>query len=256
MNLKSKKYFILDLDGTLYQGSQLFPYTKKFLQTLRKTGRQPIFLTNNSSKSTQEYFAKLKKLGLAKSPKEIYTSARATIEYLHKKGLTKIYLMATPGVEKEFKAAGFRVTQAKPQAIVLTFDMTFNYQKFCIAHQFLTAGIPFYASHPDLLLPIENHQFQPDIGTLIAAFHAATGKYPHIIGKPQKHIYEQLRAHLKCQKSQMVMIGDRLSTDIKGANNYGIDSVLVLSGETTKKMLTKNAPKPTLVVENVGKLKL
>lgn len=255
IDFAKKKYCILDLDGTLYKGRDVFPYTLKFLQALRKTGRTPIFLTNNSSKSTREYFEKLKKLGFTKDVKEIYTSGRATIEFLQKKGIKKIFLLATPGVEKEFKDARFEIKNTtRAQAVVLTFDMTFTYEKFCKAYDLIMDGVPFYASHPDIQLPLEGDRFHPDIGTFISAFKTATGKLPVVIGKPQKHIYQQLRANLKCKKSEMVMVGDRLSTDIKGANDYGIDTILVLSGETKRSMLTRRAPKPTLIVENVGNL--
>jgi len=260
---KKKKYFILDLDGTLYQGSKVFPYTLPFLNQLRATGRTPIFLTNNSSKSTQEYFAKLKKLQFTKNIKEIYTSGLATIEYLKSKNIQKIFLLAVPSVEKEFKKSGFTIIKtslkdtpkkSQPQAVVLTFDKTFTYDKFTKAYEYIVAGIPFYASHPDDHLPIEDSKFHPDIGTLIAAFQTATNKLPIVIGKPQKTIYQQLQAHLKCQKSQMVMVGDRLYTDIKGAKDYGITSVLVLSGETTPAMLKKSKIKPDFTLKNISEI--
>lgn len=250
----TKKYFLLDLDGTLYEGQKLFPFTLKFLQKLRTSGRQPVFLTNNSSKSTAAYFQKLKKLGIAESIDEIYTSARATIEYLHAKKIRKIFLLANPEIEREFTEAGFSLTQAKqfPQAVVLTFDTTFTYQKFCQAYDYIMAGVPFYATHPDLLLPRENKKFHPDIGTFISAFFTATEKKPMIIGKPEKHIYSQLRRRLGCQKNAMIMIGDRLYTDIKGAKDYGISSVLVLSGETTAISARKSKIKPDMILENLG----
>jgi HAD superfamily hydrolase (TIGR01450 family) len=307
--LQYKKYFILDLDGTLYKGNDIFPFTLPFLKKLRATGRTPIFLTNNSSKCTQEYFAKLKKLKFTKNINEIYTSGLATIEYLQHRGIKKIFLLATPAVEKEFLNAGFilekkslnkfanseqqnglnkaknatkslraqtqnatvssRVNSPEalpgqvltkksvhahdlPQAVVLTFDKTFTYQKFTEAYEYIMAGVPFYASHPDTHLPLEGNNFHPDIGTLISAFQTATGKLPTVIGKPQKTIYRQLQAHLNCKKSEMIMIGDRLYTDIKGAKDYGITSVLVLSGETTPAMLKKSKTKPDLVLKDVS----
>lgn len=254
LNLKAKKYFILDLDGTLYKGSRVFPFARKFIDKLRATGRKPVFLTNNSSRSSSEYLQKLRKMGLARSSSEIYTSGLASIEFLLKQRIKKIFLLAAPAVEKEFKQAGFTLTENKPQAVVLTFDMTFTYSKFCQAYDLLMKGVPFFASHPDMHLPLEGDKFHPDIGTLIAAFTAAGCKAPTVIGKPQKHIYSQLQNHLKCQKSEMIMVGDRLYTDIKGANNFGIDTVLVLSGETTRKMLTAKSPRPSAVVANVGTL--
>lgn len=274
--LAAKKYFILDLDGTLYKGNDIFPFTLSFLEKLRGSSRTPIFLTNNSSKSTQEYFTKLKKLKFTTNINEIYTSGLATIEYLQLKKIKNIFLLATPAVEKEFKNAGLnlinkntsdskqskksplnpqkRLTKDIPQAVVLTFDKTFTYQKFTQAYEYIMAGVPFYASHPDTHLPLEGNNFHPDIGTLISAFQTATGKLPTIIGKPQKVIYQQLQAHLNCKKSEMIMIGDRLYTDIKGAKDYGITAALTLSGETTKSMLKKSKTKPDVVIENVGKI--
>ena len=298
--LQDKKIFILDLDGTLYQGANVFPFTGKFLEKLRQQKKQPIFLTNNSSKSTDDYWQKLKKLGIAKSREEIYTSARATLEYLLSKKITRIYLLATPSVEKEFEEAGFTLMKniteenlhgssyrqtsmsgtftvaratsksvrahsqlvrgkklargplnSLPQAVVLTFDTTFNYQKFCLIHDLLTRDVPFYATHPDEHLPIENGEMHPDIGALLAAIKVSTGRKPFIVGKPTRYIYQQLQSRLKCKKEEMVMIGDRLSTDIKGANNFGITSVLVLSGETTKSMAKKSRIKAAYTLKNI-----
>jgi HAD superfamily hydrolase (TIGR01450 family) len=269
--LKDKKYFILDLDGTLYKGTEIFPYTIDFINTLHTTGRTPIYFTNNSSRSTTKYLEKLRGIGISCEPKEIYTSANATIEYLLNHDIKHIFLMATPDLEAEFRENGFVLFNDElslgnddvhlqltgknlPQAVVLAFDKTFTYQKFVIGHELITSGLPFYATHPDTHLPLEGDKMHPDIGTLIEAFYVATGKRPQVIGKPKKHIYQQLKDRLNCKKEQMVMIGDRLDTDIKGANDFGIMSILVLSGETTRQMVTKRSPQPTMIAENIGKL--
>jgi HAD superfamily hydrolase (TIGR01450 family) len=260
IDFSHKKYFILDLDGTLYAGSQLFPYSVNFLEAVRNTGRKPVFLTNNSSRSNRGYYEKLHSLGIAKDLEEIYTSGTATVEYLRRQGMKRLFVVGTPSMEGEFVEAGFELSDgtgdAKPQAVVLTFDTTFTYDKFCRAHDLITAGVPFYATHPDNHVPLENGVMHPDIGTFISAFRTSTGVSPFIVGKPEKHIYEQLQARLGCSVEEMIMVGDRLNTDILGANDFGIDTVLVMSGETTREML-KSAPakqKPVMVAENVGEL--
>ena len=166
--------------------------------------------------------------------------------------------MANPSVEKEFKNSSFQInsTDQHTKAVVLAFDQSFSYPKFCQTYTLLQNGIPYCATHPDMLLPIENKKFNPDIGALIAYFYAMTNRLPLVIGKPNKTIYQQLQKHLGCKKSEMVMIGDRLYTDIKGANDFGIDSVLVLSGETTKQHLKKSKIKPTAILENISKIEL
>jgi 4-nitrophenyl phosphatase len=256
IDFANKKFILLDLDGTLYAGRNLFACTDEFLKTVRTTGRRPVFLTNNSSRSRKAYMEKLGGLGIAENIEEIYTSGTATIEYLKMKGLKKIFLMATPSATEEYLEAGLELTEHDPQAVVLTFDKTFTYEKFCKGHDLINAGVPFYATHPDNHVPLENGKFHPDIGTFIRAFHTSTGKWPFVVGKPEKPIYEQLRARLECGIEEMVMVGDRLSTDILGANNYGMESILVLSGETDRAML-ESAPKeqqPTMVAEDVGSL--
>ncbi len=253
-----KKFFILDLDGTLYKGGNVFPFTRKFLSGLRASGCKPIFLTNNSSKSSREYLHKLTALGLQPAFDEIYTSGRAMIEFLQEKGLRKVFLLAPPAVHDEFRENGIETVESRGQqgiqAVVLAFDTTFNYEKFCAAYDLIVDGVAFYATHPDFLLPIEGGRFLPDIGTLMSAFYVATGRRPKIIGKPEKIIYRQLQRHLNCRKEEMIAFGDRLYTDIAGAKNFGITSVLVLSGETSADMLKKSRIKPDFFIKDLSEV--
>ena len=128
--LKNIKVCALDMDGTIYLGKKLFPFTKAFLEGLNKAGKKFVFLTNNSSKNAQDYYEKLTKMGLETDKQQIYTSGDATIEYLKKKNPgAKVYLMGTKSLEDDFVSAGFRLVDDKPEFVVLGFDLTFKYEK-------------------------------------------------------------------------------------------------------------------------------
>jgi NagD protein len=248
--LKKVKVFILDLDGTIYLGRNLFPFSKKFLEGLKYNDKDFIFLTNNSSKNANDYYVKLTHMGLDISKSQIYTSGDATIEYINKiKPSSRIYLMGTKNLEDDFNAAGFNLVDESPDFVVLGFDLTFNYEKFDIAARFIRKGIPFIATHPDLNCPLENNDMMPDCGALSAALTVATGVYPKVIGKPNKELLEGLLKKVRVEPEELCIMGDRLMTDIRFGNDFNILSVLVLTGEAGKKDLENSEYVPDLIIE-------
>jgi NagD protein len=248
--LKKIKVCALDMDGTIYLGKKLFPFTPAFLEGLSRAGKKFIFLTNNSSKNAGDYFEKLTGMGLRVERSQIYTSGDATIEYLNRiKPKARIYLMGTKNLCDDFERAGFSLVEDHPDFVVLGFDMTFTYQKFDKGARFIRNRVPFIASHPDLNCPMEDKDMLPDCGALSAAFTAATGVKPKVIGKPNLEMLEGLLKRVNVRKEELCLMGDRLMTDIRMGREFGILSILVLTGEASREDVRTSDVIPDLILE-------
>jgi HAD superfamily hydrolase (TIGR01457 family) len=238
------------MDGTIYLGKKLFPFTKTFLEGLSKAGKKFIFLTNNSSKNANDYYEKLTGIGLRVDKSQIYTSGDATIEYLNEiKPGARVYLMGTKNLSDDFERAGFSLVEDNPDFVVLGFDLTFTYQKFDKGARFIRNKVPFIATHPDLNCPIEDKDMIPDCGALSAAFTAATGVKPKVLGKPNQEMLDGLLKRMNVTKEELCLMGDRLMTDIKMGRDFGILSILVLTGEASVEDLKKSDVVPDLILE-------
>lgn len=252
---------LLDLDGTLYLGSRLFPETPRFLETLRRLGVKRLFLTNNSSRSTRQYQEKLNALGFEAAPDEILTSGWATIHYLlQETPHRKIYLLGTPGLHQEFEESGLTVVntpdsqavpEVRPDAVVLGFDLGLTYDKIRIASWLLREGAAYFATHPDPVCPAEPHPI-PDTGSLIELMAAATGRRPQVIGKPFPTMVRAALARTGTAPQETAMVGDRLITDIKMAVDGGLISVLLLSGVTHWEDLDRSDIHPDYIFNGIG----
>jgi 4-nitrophenyl phosphatase/NagD protein len=252
--MKNIKCFILDMDGTVYLGEKILPGAVEFLAYLKNTGRDFLFLTNNSSTDAIYYAKKLAGMGIACQAENILTSGEATALYLkNTKKYQRIYLLGTPILEEEFKRHGFILTKDNPECVVLGFDTTLTYEKLTAACHLIRGKTPFIATHPDYNCPTETG-YIPDCGAMTAFIEASTGVLPQVIGKPNKEIIEAFLNKKNYAKSEMAIVGDRLYTDIATGVNAGITTVLVLSGESTLADVEASKIKPDYVFDNVGKL--
>lgn len=234
--LKEKTVYLLDMDGTIYLGDELIEGSMKFLETIKEKGKRYIFLTNNSSKNKLTYVDKLNNLGIQASEEEVFTSGEATTMYLKKqKEGAKVYLLGTKALEEEFEREGFILEKERHKHIdyvVLGFDTTLTYEKLWAACEYISEGVEYIATHPDFNCPLPDDKFMPDAGAMAAFIQASTGRLPKVIGKPNREVVESIASKYGLRKEDMVMVGDRLYTDIKTGENAGITSVLVYSGET------------------------
>jgi 4-nitrophenyl phosphatase len=249
--LKNTRCFLLDMDGTVFLDDQLLPGAGVFLEYLRSKNIPYYFITNNSSKSRTLYLDKLNRLGLPVKENQIFTSGEATAIYLQKvKPRARLYVVGTPSLENELRAYGFDLVQDAPDFAVLGFDTTLTYQKIWKFCDFIRAGVPYIATHPDINCPTKTG-FMPDIGAMMAMIEASTGKRADVvIGKPNPPIVEAIIQKIGIPAAEMAMIGDRLYTDI-ALGQAGITTILVLSGETRSEDLKMSPFQPDFVMENL-----
>lgn len=250
------RHVALDLDGTLYRGGRLFDVTRPFLAKLGELGIGYTFLTNNTSLSHVDYLAKLRRFKIDATADHVMTPSAATIAYLRDRmpEAKAIAVLGTPSLCEEFEANGFAVTWESPRAVVVGFDKTLDYDRLCRAAYWIDQGLPFLATHPDLVCPTDEPTVLVDCGAICAALTAATGRTPIVLGKPDPAmLWELVRRH-GIEMNELAMVGDRIMTDIVMAQRAGALAVLVLSGEATKSDAAAMASPPELIVADVGEL--
>lgn len=246
--------FLFDLDGTVYLGDQLLPGARELIRYLEKINLDYYFLTNNSSRSRSDYVQKLAGYGLEVSLERIFSSGMAAALYLQKRSPgARIYLVGTPSLEEEFRVYGFQLVEEDPEYVVLGFDTTLTYDKIWKLCDYVREGVPYIATHPDINCPTPDG-FMPDIGAMMALVEASTGREPDVIvGKPHLPMVEAILELTGYQPEQLVMVGDRLYTDIAlGAS--GLTTALVLSGEASEEDLPEAPRQPDFVFQNLAAL--
>jgi 4-nitrophenyl phosphatase len=253
--LARARCFLLDMDGTVYLGDRLIDGALAFLNELQVQGKTYLFLTNNSSKNSRLYAAKLKRLGIPGAENQVLTSGAATALHLQRRSPgARVYVVGTPALESEFETRGFKLSDDKPDFVILGFDTGITYAKLWRLCDLVSAGCPYIATHPDNVCPTETG-YMPDIGATIAFVQAATGRHPDlIVGKPNQFMVEAAADITGLPVSDHCMIGDRLYTDIALGAAAGIPSVLVLSGETAVAEVADSPYQPDFVFADLGAL--
>lgn len=255
--LKEKRLFLLDLDGTLYLDEQLFPATPAFLAHIRAIGGRYLFLTNNSSRGVDAYVEKMRRLGLTAAPEEFLTSTDATVEDLKRTHPGELlYAFGTRTFREQLAAAGLRVTDSLSDEIttlVVGFDTELTFSKLEDACILLGRGVDFIATNPDWVCPTW-YGFVPDCGSVCEMLFRATGRRPVFIGKPQPEMARMAMEISGFGAEETLLIGDRLYTDIACGVRAGIDTALVLSGESTLADAEKSAEKPTYIFRDIREI--
>ena len=255
-NLKEKKLFLLDMDGTIYLDNELFDGTLDFLDYVKKIGGRYIFLTNNSSKGVEQYVEKLKGMGIAATEEDFLTSTDATILYLKEKNYKKIYVFGTGSFCRQLKDAGLSVTTKREEGIdclCISNDTELTFQKLEDACILLGQGVDYVATNPDWVCPT-SYGFVPDCGSFAEMLWRATGRRPIFIGKPEPTMAELAMKKTGFTKEETVLFGDRLYTDIACGVRAGISTVFVLSGEGTMADVEKSEVKPEMIYQNIRQI--
>ena len=255
------RHVALDMDGTIYMGNSLFPFTIPFLRRLREMGITYSFLTNNPAKSLDDYLLKLHKMGIEATEEEMYTTTVATIDYLkaHYPSARRLFLLGTPSMISQFEKAGYISTADSaddvPDVVIAAFDMSLVYSRLCRAAWWIAQGLPYIATNLDRVCPTNERTVLVDCGSICRCLEHATGRRPDItLGKPDPNMLIGIEQQKQLQPEQIAMVGDRIYTDIEMARNAHAFGVLVLSGETTLEVAQAAPHQPDLIVENIGEL--
>jgi len=259
--VKQIKHVALDMDGTIYKGSTLFPFTIPFLNRLKKMGVKYSFLTNNPSKSVADYLKHLENFGLSATADELYTSAQATINCLKTNfpAAKRLFILGTPSMTGEFEKAGYVSTaddpSDEPDAVVVAFDSTLTYPRLCRAAWWIKCGKPYVATNPDWVCPTDQPTVLIDCGSICAMFEKATGRKPDVtLGKPQPEMLDGILNAYRLQPFEVAMVGDRIYTDMLMAHKAGALGVLVLTGEATRSDAQNADPQPDVTLQSIEQL--
>ncbi len=223
MQLSNVRQVFLDMDGTIYHGTELFPTTIPFLRFLEAKGIGYMFFSNNSSYSTQEYIERLAAMGIPAKAENFYISTDYTIDYLKRNHpeIRKIFLLGMACIVPQFEAAGFVIDETAPDAVIVAFDRSLVYERLCRAAWFISIGVPAFATHPDVCCPTNEPTMLPDCGALTACLEVAAGKKLKVLGKPDPGMLIEGAARKGVTPASVLMVGDRLATDIAVGRNAG-----------------------------------
>ena len=255
MDISSKSCFVFDLDGTVYLGSTPIQGTIDFI--LRNQGKKEIFfLTNNTSKNLADYTKKLAGFGIEVGLERILSPLLPLVDHLKDQAIGRVYPVGNTSFQTFLREriSDLQFTAgADCQAVLLAYDTELTYEKLATSCLLLQRPeVRFLSTHPDLVCPSDKGPL-PDTGSFVKLYEAATGRLPELtFGKPNTLVLSPLLKRFK--QNEMVMVGDRLTTDKLLAENAGIDFILVLSGEAKRSELAALARQPTLVVDDLGSL--
>lgn len=247
------------MDGTIYLGKRLFPESQPFLASLARLGIGHSFLTNNCSRSRHEYVLHLRSLGIHADVDSIQTSAQATAYHIQSRlpRVKRLFVLGTDGLDEDFRQAGFEIVSEAPDAVVVGYDMKLTYDDLCQTAYWINRGLPYIATHPDRICPTDRPIVLPDCAAICALLGTATGRRPDAVpGKPNPAMLQAVCAKHGVAANEIMMVGDRLYTDIRMAHDAGAIAVLTLTGEAKTGDLDScpAETKPDVVVEHLGDL--
>ena len=250
--IRSKHGFISDMDGVIYQGSQLLPGVKEFVDWLRKEKKQFLFLTNSSERTPLELHKKLLAMGIDIDESHFYTSALATAQFLKTQAPgSSAYIIGAHGLMNALYDAGIPFNDVNPDYVVVGETTGYNYEMIIKATQLINQGAKLIATNSDLTGP-SDRGIIPACRAMISPIEMATGQNAYFVGKPNPLMMRTGLSILGVHSAEAVMIGDRMDTDMVAGIETGLDTALVLSGVTAREDIRKFPYRPRLVLDGVG----
>lgn len=241
---------ILDLDGTVYLGSQQVPGASEFVAFLAEQDIACLFVTNRSNRKPEDVAAHLREYGIPCEVEHVLTSSQATVQYL-KQG--SAYVIGEEGLTSELSKAGIAITDQNPDYVIVSLDRQFNYDKLMVACNLIAGGATFIATNPDKVLKVATG-LNPGTGSIVAAVEAASGVTPLVIGKPEKLIMEMALARLGLAAGDVIAVGDNVMTDIPAGAAAGMRTVLLLTGVSQRHEADAGPFRPDWVLDGFAEL--
>lgn len=256
--------YVFDLDGVIYRGTEPQPHCRETIHTLRDRGHIVRFFTNNSAESRDSYVRKITGMGIPVALDEIMTSSYATALYFVERGRVgdTVYRIGEAGMAKELTDAGMIVIHddeqpdARIDHVVVGLDRKFHYRKLARAMRAILDGAEFIATNRDATFPVESGELMPGGGCMVSAIITAVGKEPHVIGKPETYALRKILDQTQTPPERAIVVGDRLDTDIVAGNRVGAQTVLVLTGVTSRTEAESAAGelRPGLIIDTLEEL--
>jgi HAD superfamily hydrolase (TIGR01450 family) len=249
--------YVFDLDGTVYLGDELLPEAKETLGEL-KARSNVVYLTNKPLETPADYAAKLTRLGVETRPEEVTSSTDALLLYLGRHApKARLFVVGEPPLIRLLSLAGYEVTREAGgvDVVVVSFDRTFDYRKLQVSFDAVRGGARIVATNPDAYCPTPDGGGLPDCAAMLAAIEASTGaRAEATVGKPSPHMAATLLERLGVPARDTLLVGDRLATDVRMANEAGMASALILTGTTGLEEALGSSDRPDYVIEHLGEL--
>jgi 4-nitrophenyl phosphatase len=251
IGMKKYKGYLIDLDGTMYRGTECIAEARDFVKELYKRDIPYLFVTNNSSRTPEQVAKKLENFGIPATKEQVFTTSQATANYIfERKPNASVYVIGEEGIRTALEEKGFTFAEENAEFVVMGIDRSINYEKLAIACLAVRNGATFISTNGDIAIPTERGLL-PGNGSLTSVVAVSTQVNPIFIGKPEKIIMEQALKVLGVPREDTLMIGDYYDTDIMAGMNAGMDTLLVHTGVTTKELLKKYEKQPTYVVDSL-----
>ncbi len=256
MDFSTISAVVMDMDGVLWRGDEALPGLLQLFAMLHDRNIPFSLATNNSSKSRADYVQKLKRMGvMGVSESQVETSGTATASYLQAQypAGTPVYVLGGAGLRQVLTEVGFTLADKDVQAVVVGLDPQLTYDRLKQAALLIRSGAAFVASNEDATYPVPEG-LAPGAGSIVAALKTATDREPISMGKPNAPLFEASLRRLKTSPEKTLMIGDRLSTDILGAQRLGLRTAMMLTGVSTREDIITSGIQPDAVFEDLNAL--
>jgi NagD protein len=249
-----KKTYLIDMDGVLVHGERAIPGAKEFIERLNNGGHKYLILTNNSRYTPDDLQHRLNASGIPVDRNHLFSSAMATAAFVQsQKPGGSAYVLGGTGLYQALTEAGYSLTDYNPDYVILGETDSYSYDRIIRASQLIMTGVPFIATNPDPSGPSETGSI-PGCGAVAAMLELATGYAPYFVGKPNPLIMRLALRYLDEHSSNAVMVGDRMDTDMKVGLESGLETILVLSGVTSREAIAKFPYRPRRVADSVAEL--